>query len=104
MMADVSDELGDGSAYSADGGTFFTTLDGRDGEGISPDGAIPPGDDLVERDLRRVFDLDQDGEGSMLEGSEMDDLALMFKLRKELGDQDFASIFEDPRVKGPNYL
>jgi hypothetical protein len=28
---------------------------------------------------------------------------LMYKLRKELGDADFARIFEDPRVKGPKY-
>ena len=27
----------------------------------------------------------------------------MYKLRKELGDADFARIFEDPRVKGPKY-
>ena len=26
---------------------------------------------------------------------------LMYKLRKELGDDDFKAIFEDPRVKGP---
>ena len=30
-------------------------------------------------------------------------LQLMFKLRKELGDEDFKRIFEDPRVKGPKY-
>lgn len=27
----------------------------------------------------------------------------MYQLRKELGDSDFARIFEDPRVKGPNF-
>ena len=27
----------------------------------------------------------------------------MYKLRMELGDQDFKRIFEDPRVKGPNF-
>ena len=30
-------------------------------------------------------------------------LQLMFKLRKELGDEDFKRIFEDPRVKGPKF-
>lgn len=102
MNAPVGDELGDGAASSTDGGTFFTTLDGRDEEGISADGMIPPGDDLVETDLRRLFDMDAEMD-SMLEGTEMDDLALMYKLRKELGDTDFAAIFEDPRVKGPSF-
>ena len=95
-----SDTLGDGAAMSTDGGTFFATLDGRAEDRISPDGVLPPGEDLIEDDLRRLFNIDDDG-SSMLEGSEMDDLALMFKLRKELGDADFARIFEDPRVKGP---
>ena len=75
-MGEVADELGDGSSGSTDGGTFFTTLDGRDAEGISSDGMIPPGEDLIENDLRRLFDLDSDAD-SMLDGSEMDDLSLM---------------------------
>jgi hypothetical protein len=99
-LAMSSDTLGDGAAMSTDGGTFFATLDGRAEDRISPDGVLPPGEDLIEDDLRRLFNIDDDG-SSMLEGSEMDDLALMFKLRKELGDADFARIFEDPRVKGP---
>lgn len=96
-----STELGDGSASSADGGTFFVTLDGRDESGVSPEGVIPPGDDLIEDDLRRLFDASS--ETDMLDATEMDDLKLMYKLRKELGDADFARIFEDPRVKGPKY-
>lgn len=70
MMAGT--ELGDGSASSVDGGTFFVTLDGRDDDGISPDGAIPPGDDLIEDDLRRLFDASE--ESDMLDATEMDDL------------------------------
>ena len=75
-------------------------MDGRDEDGISPDGTLPPGDDLIERDLRRVFDLETDGE-SLFEGTDMDEVKLMYKLRKELGDMDFAKIFQDPRVEGP---
>ena len=99
-MADPSSDEIDGWAGSIDGGTFFTTLDGRDEDGISPDGTLPPGDDLIERDLRRVFDLETDGE-SLFEGTDMDEVKLMYKLRKELGDMDFAKIFQDPRVEGP---
>jgi hypothetical protein len=67
-----STELGDGSASSADGGTFFVTLDGRDESGVSPEGVIPPGDDLIEDDLRRLFDASS--ETDMLDATEMDDL------------------------------
>ena len=31
---------------------------------------------------------------------EGEEIALMWKLRKELGDEDFAAIFEDPRITG----
>merc|ERR1712183_636075 len=51
-----------GGEGSVDGGTIISTLDGRDEEGISLDCTVPPGEDLVERDLRRVFDLDADGD------------------------------------------
>lgn len=101
LMLNGGTELGDGAGSSVDGGTFFATMDGRDEDGISPDGAIPPGDDLIEDDLRRLFDASS--ESSMLDATEMDDLKLMYKLRKELGDADFARIFEDPRIKGPKY-
>jgi hypothetical protein len=143
MQSESSPDEIDGWAGSVDGGTFFASWDGRDSDGLSPEGAIPPGDDLVEADLRRLFSIES--EESMLQGSEMDDLQvlracvhppfpcrphadlsfacathdgpwislkralaflffvcvqLMFKLRKELGDNDFKRIFEDPRVKG----
>ena len=38
-------------------------------------------------------------EGSL---ADLDDVRLMWKLRKELGDGDFKRIFEDKRVKGPD--
>ena len=94
-----ADEI-DGWGGTLDGGTFFSTWDGRDEDGISPEGALPPGDDLIEDDLRQLFSLEE--EDGMLDGTEMDDLQLMWKLRKELGDEDFARIFEDPKVKGPD--
>jgi len=101
VMADKAAEEIDGhGAYSVDGGTFFATWDGRTANGVSPDGVLPPGDDLIEDDLRRLFDVNSEEDG-LLDGSEMDDLKLMFKLRQELGDDDFKRIFEDPRVKGP---
>ena len=74
--------------------------DGRDEDGISPEGMLPLGEDLIEDDLRQLFSLE--GEDTLLEGTEMDDLALMYKLRKELGDEDFAKIFESPKIKGPD--
>ena len=50
-------------ANNDQGNTFWATLDGRDEDGISPDGMVPPGDDLIETDLKRVFSIDPDEEG-----------------------------------------
>lgn len=83
------------------GNTFWATLDGRDEEGISPDGMVPPGEDLVEQDLKRIFSIDPDEKGIGESGiSDMDEVQLMYKLRKELGEADFNRIFNDPRIKG----
>ena len=84
-----------------DGGTFFSTWDGRDEDGIAADGSVPPGDDLIEDELKRLFNIDGElGDSNSL--ADMDDVRLMWKLRKELGDADFARIFEDQRIKGPD--
>ena len=50
-------------ASNEQGNTFWATLDGRDKDGISPDGMVPPGDDLIETDLKRVFSIDPDEDG-----------------------------------------
>ena len=50
---------------------------------------IPPGDDLIEKELRRIFDVED--EESWEAGTDSDELMLMYKLRKELGDDDFVS-------------
>ena len=63
---------------------------------------LPPGDDLIEKDLRRLFSVDPDVE---LEGGSLadaDEVKLMWKLRKELGDADFNAIFNDRRIQGPD--
>ena len=50
-------------ANNEQGNTFWATLDGRDEDGISSDGMVPPGDDLIEEDLKRVFSIDPEEEG-----------------------------------------
>ena len=68
---------------------------------LSADGMLPPGDDLIEDELKRLFSIDPDEEGVGDSGlSDMDEFQLMYKLRKELGDADFNRIFDDPRIKG----
>ena len=81
------------------GDTFFAAWDGKDEDGLGPDGAIPPGNDLVERELKRIFNVDSSPNGTFA-SDEMDELQLMFKLRREMGEVDFRKIFDDPRVRG----
>lgn len=63
-------------ASNEQGNTFWATLDGRHADGISPDGVMPPGDDLIEDDLKRVFSIDPDenGMGGDSAFSDMDEL------------------------------
>merc|ERR1719446_627102 len=58
LRMDLADwtELPDSSV----GETFFTTLDGRGEDGVAPDGTFPPGEDLVEAELRRIFNVGSD--------------------------------------------
>ena len=76
MQVGSGDSL-DGWGGSSDGGTFFTALDACE-DGISPQGAVPPGDDLIERDLRRLFDMESGGE-SLDEHSEFDELRVSWR-------------------------
>ena len=122
--------MGSGSrAPSDDGECEPATLDGRDEDGVSPEGVFPPGDDLVERDLKRIFSIDDDEDGASGPSglSDLDEVQvrrhslrlhgerraavtphraicsrarqLMWKLRQELGD-DFNRIFDDPKIRG----
>lgn len=94
-------------------------------QGITESG-FPAGDDMVEKDLKRMFNLNDADDG--ISENEIDDLQvcfprigtqhgehpaygrgfdtwqLMFKLRKELGDDDFKRIFGDLRINGPPLL
>ncbi|KAL1528751.1 hypothetical protein AB1Y20_010093 [Prymnesium parvum] len=70
-------------------------------QGITESG-FPAGDDIVEKDLKRMFNLNDADDG--ISENEIDDLQLMFKLRKELGDDDFKRIFGDLRINGPPLL
>ena len=90
-----------GREGSSDDGAFWLTLDGRGEEGVSPDGVFPPGDDLVEDDLKRLFSIDADEVGATGESgmSDADEVQLMWKLRNELGD-DFNRIFDSPKIRG----
>ena len=79
--------------------TWWTTFDGRNEDGTSPDGVFAPGDEPVERDLKRIFNVDSSGNSTFAE-DDVEELKLMFKLRQELGDEDFKQIFDNPRVRG----
>jgi len=81
------------------GDTFFATWDGKTEDGLGPDGMIPPGNDLVERELKRIFNVDSSPNGTFT-ADEVDEVMLMFKLRREMGDEDFRKIFDDARVRG----
>ena len=66
-------------ANNEQGNTFWATLDGRDKDGISSDGMVPPGDDLIEDDLKRVFSIDPDEEGLAGDSgfSDMDEMQVL---------------------------
>lgn len=66
-------------ANNEQGNTFWATLDGRDKDGISSDGMVPPGDDLIEEDLKRVFSIDPDEEGLAGDSgfSDMDEMQVL---------------------------
>jgi len=56
-------------------------------------------DEIHEGDrIERMFNVDSSS-GDV--AGEMDEFALMFKLRKELGDDDFKKIFGSMKVSGP---
>jgi hypothetical protein len=94
-------ELGDGTGSSTDGGTFFATLDGRVEDGISPDSVIAPGEDIVEKDLARIFGLeDLEAQAGEIPAADKEDVRVLWELRKKMGDEDFNAIFEDPRISG----
>lgn len=40
----------------------FTSFDSKGEDGLAPDGTFPPGEDLVEREMRRLFNVDGDDE------------------------------------------
>ena len=92
--------MGDSGESDAEmGNTYWSTW--ADEQGISSNGAFPPGEDAVEKELKRMFSLDSTDEGGISE-TEIDDMQLMFKLRKELGEDDFRRIFGGPKINGPS--
>ena len=72
-LLQISESL-DAGGGTTDTGSFFTAWDGRSEDGISPEGAVPLGEDLIEDDLRQLFSLEEDD--NMTDGTEMDDLAV----------------------------
>ena len=72
-LLQISESL-DAGGGTTDTGSFFTAWDGRTDDGISPEGAVPLGEDLIEDDLRKLFSLETDD--AMTDGTEMDDLAV----------------------------
>mmetsp|Transcript_4864 Transcript_4864/g.14049 ORF Transcript_4864/g.14049 Transcript_4864/m.14049 type:complete len:132 (+) Transcript_4864:26-421(+) len=80
------------------GDTWFTSFDSKGEDGLAPDGTFPPGEDLVEREMRRLFNVDGDDEE--FAADEIDELKLMMRLWKELGEEDYARIFDQHKVRG----
>jgi hypothetical protein len=90
----------DGDLY---GDSFFTTLraDLDHLDGIEDEERL-----AAMTELRQLFSVREDevegGGGSGTSLADMDDMMLLFKLRKELGTEDFNRIFDTSRIKGPD--
>ncbi|KAL3933708.1 MAG: hypothetical protein SGPRY_000167 [Prymnesium sp.] len=94
----MQSSMGESGVNDAEmGNTYWASW--REEQGVSEDGQFPAGEDMVEKELKRMFNLDETS-GSF-STQEIDDVQLMFKLRKELGDADFKRIFGDFRINGP---
>ena len=84
IYASMADGVGKDSTM---GDTFFQTFESELEE------------DLTNDDLRRMFDIHKDQD---VTEDERQELMLMYKLKQELGDEDYARIFDDPKVRGAN--
>jgi hypothetical protein len=69
MMQSAMGGAGEGDAEM--GNTYWTTW--AEEEGITSEGAFPPGEDVVEDDLKRMFSLDATDGGS-ISATEIDDM------------------------------
>ena len=72
------------------GDTWFTAFEAREI-------ADELGDDVREDELKRIFSIEPT---EHLTSDDKSELMLMYKLRQELGEEDYKRIFMDPRVMG----